>query len=157
MERHEFFLEALSVMERLYGQDVAMTLATAQDNRPNARVVDVCFIGGAFYAVSHRSTAKMREIAENPYVALNHQLFVARGAAECAGHPLDAGNEALRTALSKAFCKFYRLHVDEGDPGTCIVKISPSWALVFADGFKYVADFEKRTATRQLFATDIIL
>ncbi len=157
MERHEFFLEALSAMTRLYGQDVPMTLATAQDNRPNARVVDVCFTGGAFYATSHLSSAKMREIANNPHVALNHQLFVARGTAEYAGHPLDAGNEALREALAQAFHKFYGRHVNEGDRGTCILKITPSWALVFADGFKYVADFEKKTATRQLFTTDIIL
>jgi hypothetical protein len=32
--------------------------------------VDVCFIGGTFYAVSHRFTAEMREIAANPHVAL---------------------------------------------------------------------------------------
>lgn len=157
MERHEYFLEALSAMDRLYGQDVPMTLATAQDNHPNARVVDVYFTGGAFYATTHLASAKMREIAKNPCVALNHQLFVARGIAEYAGHPLDAGNEALRGALAQAFHKFYSRHVNERDPGTCILKITPSWALVFADGFKYIADFEKKTATRQLFTTDIIL
>ena len=144
-------------MERLYGQDVPMTLATAQDNQPNARVVNVYFSGGVFYVTSHLASAKMREIAKNPHVALNHQLFVARGTAENAGHPLNAGNEALREALAKAFYKFYGRHVNEGDPGTCILKITPVWALVFADGFKYIADFEKKTASRQLFTTDIIL
>ena len=45
------------------------------------------------------------------------------GPARRAGHPLAAGNEALRGELMRAFYKFYSRHVDEGDPGTCILKI----------------------------------
>ena len=151
------FEEALKAMARLYGQDVPMSLATAEGDKPDIRVVDVYFLDGAFYAVTHGKSNKMREIANNPNVALNHMLFVARGAAESIGHPLAAGNEALRGELMRAFYKFYSRHVDEGDPGTCILKISPAWALVFADDFKYIVDFSEKVATRQPFVVDILV
>jgi len=151
-----YFEEALRAMEKLYGQDVPMSLATADGDRPNARVVDVCFLDGAFYAVTHLGSNKMKEIAKNPHVALNHALFVARGRAECVGHPCASGNEALRGVLQEVFRKFYSRHVDENDPGACYLKIEPDWALVFDSGFKYVVDFPKRRATRQPFVTDII-
>lgn len=158
MESSEaFFHEALSAMEDLYGRDVPMSLATVDGDRPDIRVVDAYFIGGAFYVVTHLQSGKMREILKNPRVALNHQLFVARGVAENIGHPLTKGNETLRGALQRAFVKFYGRHVDESDPDTCILKITPEWALVFAGGFKYIADFTQKTATRQPFVPDIIL
>jgi general stress protein 26 len=157
METASYFEEAVRAMELLYGEDVPMSLATCDGDRPNVRVIDVYFLEGAFYAVTHRKSCKMQEIAKNPRVALNHQLFVARGEAEDLGHPLDAGNGALRETLMRAFHKFYSRHVDENDPDTCILKIVPAWALVFANDYKYVADFDRKTATRQPFVADIIL
>lgn len=156
VENISHFEEAVRAMETLYGQDVPMTLATVDGDAPNARVIDVYFHRGAFYAVTHLKSHKMLEIAKNPNVALNHDLFVARGRAENLGHPLDAGNEALRAELRRAFCKFYARHVDEGDPGTCFLRIDPYWALVFADDCKYVVDFKEGTATWQHFVQDII-
>ncbi len=152
-----YFSEAVAAMETLYGRDVPMSMATVDGDRPGVRVVDVYFFGGAFYAVTHRKSAKMREISKNPNVALNHLLFVTRGRAESVGHPLAEGNEALRGELTRAFSKFYARHVNENDPDTCILKIAPEWALVFANGFKYAADFKTMSATRQFFVTDILL
>ena len=81
---------------------------------------------------------------------------MARGRAECGGHPCAPGNEALRGTLQKVFCKFYSRHVDENDPGTCILKIAPRWALVFDGGYKYILDFPEGRATRESFAADIL-
>jgi general stress protein 26 len=117
----------------------------------------VYFLDGAFYAVTYLESSKMREIAKNPHVALNHMLFVARGEAKNIGHPLAEGNEALRAELMRAFHKFYSRHVDEGDPNTCILKIAPTWALVFANDFKYIVDFQEKAATRQPFVADILV
>jgi general stress protein 26 len=152
-----YFLEATQAMEKLYGQDVPMSLATVDLGKPNIRVIDVYFLGGAFYAVTYSESHKMREIAIDPHVALNHELFVARGEGENIGHPQAKGNEALRVELQRAFYKFYTRHVNEGDPNTCILKITPAWALVFANDCKYVLDFVNKTATRQHFVVDIIV
>jgi hypothetical protein len=156
-EESAYFEEALRSMEKLYGQDVPMSLATEDGDKPNVRVIDVYFRDGAFYATSHLGSNKMKEIAKNPYVALNHQLFVARGRAECIGHPNDPGNAALRAVLMEVFSKFYTRHVNEDDPGTCFLKIEPDWALVFDGGFKYIADFTEKRASRQPFVADILL
>lgn len=156
-QSREYFDEALAGMEELYGCDVPMSLATIAGDWPGIRVVDVYFAHGAFYITSHAKSCKMLEIAQNPNVALNHQLFVARGIAENIGHPLAAGNEALREELQRAFAKFYSRHVDESDPDTCILRITPTWALVFANGFKYITDFANQTAARLPFVTDILL
>jgi general stress protein 26 len=157
METSAYFQEAVKAMEELYGKDVPMSLATVDGDRPGIRVVDVYFTGGAFYAVTYLESSKMREILKNPNVALNHLLFVVRGAAENIGHPLAVGNEALRQQLMRAFEAFYSRHVDENDPNTCILKITPEWALVFANGFKYIADFKAGTASRQDFIVDIVV
>ncbi len=151
------FEEALEAMGRLYGQDVPMSLATADGDKPNVRVIDVYFLDGAFYAVTYLKSSKMLEIEKNPHVALNHMLFVARGEAENIGHPLAEGNEALRAELMRAFYKFYSRHVDEGDPNTCILKIAPAWALVFANDFKYIVNFQEKAATREPFVSDILV
>ncbi len=156
-QTNAFFLEAVKAMETLYGQDVPMSLATAEGEKPNIRVVDVYFENGAFYTVTHKKSNKMLEIARNPNVALNHLLFVARGTAEDKGHPLAKGNEALRETLMRVFEKFYSRHVDEHDPDTCILKITPAWALVFTDDHKYIADFASKTASRQPFVNDILV
>lgn len=157
MEQKAYFEEALRSMEKLYGRDVPMSLATAEGARPNVRVIDVYFRDGAFYAVTHLGSNKMKEIAQNPYVALNHELFVARGRAECIGHPTAPGNMALRAKLMEVFRKFYSRHVDENDPGTCILKIEPDWALVFDGGYKYIVDFPNQCAARQPFVAEIIV
>ena len=149
------FAEALKAMGDLYGQDVPMSLATDDDGSPNVRVIDVYFLDGAFYAVTHMKSCKMREIAKNPRVALNHVLFVARGEAENLGHPRAPGNEALRLELMRAFHKFYSRHVNEDDPDTCILKIAPGWALLFANDCKYIVDFKEKAATCQPFVADI--
>ena len=156
-QTHAFYLEAVKAMEGLYGKDVPMSLATSEGEKPNVRVVDVYFENGAFYTVTYRKSNKMREIALNPHVALNHLLFVARGTAADIGHPLAKGNEALRETLMGVFEKFYSRHVDEHDPDTCILKITPAWALVFTDDSKYIADFITQTASRQPFVNDILV
>ena len=156
-QKRAYFEEALGALEKLYGRDVPMSLATADGDRPNVRVIDVYFRDGAFYATSHKNSNKMKEIAKNPHVALNHELFVARGRAECLGHPNAPGNGALREELMRVFSKFYSRHVDESDPGTCFLKIEPDWALVFDGGCKYIADFREKVSTRQPFVADIIV
>ena len=156
-QTNEYFLEAMKAMEALYGKDVPMSLATAEGEKPNVRVVDVYFENGAFYAVTYKKSSKMREIAKNPHVALNNLLFVARGTGEDIGHPLAKGNEALRETLTRVFEKFYSRHVDEHDPDTCILKIAPAWALVFTDDSKYIADFTTETASKQPFVNDILV
>jgi hypothetical protein len=150
-----FFNEAVSAMTELYGKDVPMSLATVKGDKPNARVVDVYFKDDAFYITSYALSNKMQEISKNPYVALNHNLFVAHGVGENIGHPLDEANKDLRDELRSVFFIFYDRHVNEQDKHTCILKVSLTDALLFAHDYKYIVDFSEKTATREDCVVDI--
>ena len=152
-----YFNEAVSVMKELYGRDVAMSLATVNDDKPNIRVVNAYFKEDTFYITTYTLSHKMKEIVKNPYVALNHNLFVAHGMGKNIGNPLEEGNKNLREELKQVFCAFYDKHVCEEDPNTCILKIDLADALLFANNYKYLIDFNQKTATREDFVVDIIV
>lgn len=155
--RTEYFEEAVSAMHELYGRDVAMSLATVSDGRPNIRMVNAYFKRDAFYIVSYALSNKVKELRLKPNAALNHLLFVAHGVGADLGHPLAESNLSLRAELKEVFSAFYGKHVNEQDKNTCILKISLTDALVFAHDYKYLVDFTHQTASRIPFVTDIIL
>jgi len=98
----------------------------------------------------------MKEIAKNPNVALNYNLFVAHGLGKNVGNPLAERNRDLREELKQVFVVFYDKHVCEEDPNTCILKVDLTDALVFAHDYKYLIDFERKTAARKDFVVDIV-
>lgn len=150
-----YFNEAMTIMKESYGKDVAMSLATVNGDKANARVVDAYYKEFAFYITSYALSNKVKEISKNPNVALNHNLFVAHGIGENIGNPLDEQNRVLRDELRSAFATFYDKHVDEQDKNTCIIKVSLDDALVFAHDYKYLIDFRNQTATREDCVIDI--
>ncbi len=151
-----YFKEALTVMSEQFGQDTVMSLATVNDGKANVRNINAYYKAGAFYITTYALSRKMQEIARNPSVALCYHLFVAHGEGENLGHPLKAENLRLRNELKQVFSAFYDQHVDETDANTCILKITPTDALVFANNYKYRLDFQKATADREDFIVDIV-
>lgn len=150
-----YFDEADAVMKELYGKDVAMSLATVNENKANARVIDAYYKENTFYVTTYALSNKMMEISKNPNVALNHNLFVAHGIGENIGNPLEENNKDLRDELKKVFVSFYDKHVNEQDKNTCILKINLSDALIFTNDYKYIVDFKSKTATREDCVIDI--
>lgn len=151
-----YFNESLDVLNEFYGHDVAMPLATINDDKPNIRVVNTYYKDACFYIATYSLSNKMKEISENPNVALNHNLFVAHGYGKNLGNPLRPQNKALRDELKKVFYAFYDRHVDEKDENTCILKVTLTDAIVFAHDYKYIIDFKNKTSTRQDFIVDIV-
>jgi hypothetical protein len=150
-----YFKEAEAVINELYGKDMPMTLATVNGDKPNVRVIDAYYKENAFYITSYALSNKMKEISKNPNVALGHNLFVAHGVGINLGHPLDEPNASLREELMRVFFAFYDRHVDENDKHTCILKVVLNDALVFAHDYKYIIDFQHRTASREDHINDI--
>lgn len=150
-----YFNEAIEIMKELYGKDIAMSLATVNGDKANARVINAYFKQDAFYVTTYALSNKMKEISVNPSVALNHNLFVAHGIGTNIGNPLDESNLDLREELRRVFVAFYDRHVDEQDENTCILKITLSDALVFAHDYKYYVDFRNQIATREDCVVDI--
>jgi general stress protein 26 len=151
------FKTAITMMEKLYGHDVTLSLATCRDGDVSVRVVNGYYKDGCIYVLTHLSSNKMKQIQHNPKVALCRDLFQATGTAMNIGHPLDEDNKALTPELRRVFSTFYDRHVDEADPGTCILKIQLSWCVVFDNSNKYVVDFCIRAAQRLDFVNDIVM
>lgn len=155
-QESNYFNEATAVMKELYEKDVAMSLATVNANKADIRVVNTYYKDNAFYITTYALSNKMKEIMKNPNAALNHNLFVAHGIGENIGNPLEEHNKKLRDELRNVFSAFYDKHVNEQDKNTCILKISLTDALVFANDYKYIIDFKNQTATREHCVVDIV-
>ena len=125
-----------------FGKDSLIALATVEDGIPYVRTVDAVYIDGAFYVVTYSLSGKMQQIAKNPTVAISGEWFTAHGIGENLGHVLLEKNQAVMDVLSEAFAAWYSNgHTIEADPNTCLLKITLTDGVLFADGTRYDIDF----------------
>lgn len=149
------FDEALEAMKALYGKDIVMALATIDGKKANIRNIDAYYKDKCFYVMTYALSSKMKDIESNPSVALCHNLFVAHGEGKNIKNPTEESNKTLRDELRQVFSAFYDQHVDEADINTCILKITLTDAIVFANDYKYRIDFKTMSAEREDFVVDI--
>ena len=125
-----------------FGKDSLIALATVEDSIPFVRTVDAVYIGGAFYVVTYSLSGKMQQIAKNPTVAISGEWFTAHGIGENLGHVLLDENRAVMDVLRAAFAAWYSNgHTNEADPNTCLLKITLTDGVLFADGIRYDIEF----------------
>ena len=125
-----------------FGKDSLIALATVEDGIPYVRTVDAVYIDGAFYVVTYALSGKMQQIAKNPTVAISGEWFTAHGIGENLGHVLLPENRAVMDILRKAFATWYSNgHTNETDPNTCLLKITLTDGVLFANGIRYDIDF----------------
>lgn len=151
------FEQACMAMERLFGRDTVMVLATYGETGVTARSIDGYYKNGTVYVVSYALSQKAKDIAHSGDAALCCGLNSMKGAAKNLGHPLAEGNQALRDELKEVFSAFYGRHVDEDDEHTCIFAIRLTGALAFEGGMKYVVDYSTATAKAIPFVPDIVV
>jgi general stress protein 26 len=153
----DIFKSATDLMKEQLGHDVIISLATCTENGANVRNVDGYYRDGSVYIVTHAGTHKMKEIDGNPNVAICKDLMCAQGIGENLGNPTSESNKVLREELKKVFVNFYDRHVNESDPGTCILKITLTNAVAFSSDTKYIIDFTNSTASAVPFVNDIVV
>ena len=130
------------ILTQRFGKDSLIALATAENGIPHVRTVDAVYIDGAFYVVTHSLSGKMQQIAKNPTVAISGEWFTAHGIGENLGHVLLPENKEIMDILRAAFAAWYdNGHTNEADPNTCLLKISLTDGVLFADGTRYEIDF----------------
>ena len=109
-----------------------IVLATSTYDKVTARTVSYAAEGLDFYILSWDHHEKIRQIKENPNVALARDNSSIQGVAEILGNPLDeksrTGAEAIKKKRPKEFEIFSRI------PGMIMVKVTPryikSWVRV---------------------------
>lgn len=134
--------EARGLMTERFGRDSVIALATIDEGAPAVREVNGYYEDGVFYVITYELSGKMRQIRENPSVAVCGEWFTARGVAHSLGYLRDPKNEALFLKLKKTFSAWYdNGHIDESDPNTCILSIRLTDGVLCANGTRYEIDF----------------
>jgi nitroimidazol reductase NimA-like FMN-containing flavoprotein (pyridoxamine 5'-phosphate oxidase superfamily) len=102
-----------------------IVLATSKDDEVTARTVSYATERLDFYILSWDHHEKIRQIKENPNVALARDNISIRGVAEILGKPLNeksrTGAKAIQKKRPKEFEIFSRI------PGMIMVKVTPSY------------------------------
>ena len=130
------------IMNRRFGKDSLIALATAVNNIPYVRTVDAFYENGAFYVITYALSNKMKQIESNPAVAVSGEWFTAHGQAENLGYFCKKENTEIAGKLRNAFKEW----IDNGhnnfeDENTCILRIRLTEGVLFSNGSCYNIDF----------------
>lgn len=129
------------LLER-FGKDSIIALATAIDNIPYVRNVDAFYENGAFYVLTHGLSGKMKQIKENPAVALSGEWFTAQGKGVHLGYFGKADNARIAEKMRDVFSAWIdNGHNDFDDINTCILRIELTSGILFSNGKRYEIDF----------------
>ena len=129
------------LLER-FGKDSIIALATAIDNIPYVRNVDAFYENGAFYVLTHGLSGKMKQIKENPTVALSGEWFTAQGKGVQLGYFGKADNARIAKKMRDVFSAWIdNGHNDFDDINTCILRIELTSGILFSNGKRYEIDF----------------
>jgi general stress protein 26 len=134
--------EALKIMDERFGHDCLISVATIDGKRPAVRIVNSYYEDGSFYTVTYALSNKMKQIINNPEVAICGEWFTAHGTGENIGHPGDEKNLELMMKLREVFKEwYYNGHTNEEDPHTCILRIRLTDGVLYSHGRKFEIDF----------------
>ncbi|MBQ7230838.1 MAG: pyridoxamine 5'-phosphate oxidase family protein [Oscillospiraceae bacterium] len=129
------------LLER-FGKDSIIALATAIDNIPYVRSVNSFYENGAFYVLTHGLSNKMKQIEENPTVALSGEWFTAQGKGVHLGYFGKADNARIAEKMRDVFSAWIdNGHNDFDDINTCILRIELTNGILFSNGKRYEIDF----------------
>ncbi len=134
--------EVEAILLERFGKDSVMALATAVDNVPYVRTVDAFYENGAFYVLTHGLSGKMKQIGQNPAVALSGEWFTARGKGVNLGYFGKKENASIASKMRQVFSAWIdNGHNNFDDPNTCILRVQLTEGILFSNGICYEIDF----------------
>lgn len=134
--------ETEAVLLERFGKDSVVALATSADNVPYVRNVDAFYEDGAFYVLTHGLSNKMKQIEQNPTVALSGEWFTAQGTGTNMGYFGKAENAAVANRMKQVFSAWIdNGHNNFDDVNTCILCVKLTSGVLFANGIRYEIDF----------------
>lgn len=134
--------EAQRILNKRFGHDTEIALATAVDDLPSVRTVNAFYEDGSFYVLTSASSNKMRQIRKNPHVAVSGDWFTAHGTGEDLGPITAPRNQVLLEKLRNVFSAWYENgHINEKDGDTHILRIHLTDGVLMAHGTRYLLDF----------------
>jgi len=135
-------LETKEIMNERFGKDNIIAIATVKDGKPYVRNVNGFYEDGAFYIITYALSNKMKQIEENPHVAISGDWFTAHGKGINLGWFCKDENKDIAEKLRKAFQEWIdNGHNNFDDENTCILCIRLTDGILFSHGTKYDIDF----------------
>lgn len=130
------------IMKERFGKDQIIAIATVQDGKPYVRNVDGYYEDGAFYVITYALSNKMKQIEENPHVAISGDWFTAHGKGVNLGWFGKEENKNIAEKLKKAFQEWIdNGHNNFDDENICILCIQLTDGILFSQGTRYDIDF----------------
>ncbi len=130
------------ILSERFGKDSLISLATAADNVPYVRTVNAFYEDGAFYVLTYGLSNKMRQIGENPTVAISGDWFTARGKGANLGFFGKPENARIANKMREVFAEWIgNGHNDFSDENTCILCVKLTEGVLFSHGTRYDIDF----------------
>lgn len=130
--------EVEEIMKERFGKDMIIALATTEKGVPYVRSVDAYYENGAFYIITYALSNKMRQIAENPVVAIAGDWFTAHGKGINLGYFGKEENSLIAGKLRNAFAEW----IDNGhnnfeDENTIILCVELTDGVLLSHGTRY--------------------
>lgn len=134
--------ETESILVERFGKDSIIALATTVDNIPYVRSVDAFYENGSFYVLTYGLSNKMKQIAQNPTVALSGEWFTAQGRGVNLGYFGKVENSGIANKMKQVFSAWIdNGHNNFDDINTCILCIQLTSGVLFSNGTRYEIDF----------------
>lgn len=125
-------------MKERFGRDTVIALATYDTETPYVRFVNTYYEDGAFYVITYALSNKMRQIGQNPVVAVAGEWFTAHGNAIDLGWFDKGENSTIAEKLKNAFAAWINNgHNDFDDPNTIILCIRITDGVLFSHGTRF--------------------
>ena len=138
----KFPTEAQNIMNDRFQKDSLIAIATMDGNTPCVRAVNSYYEDGCFYIVTYALSGKMKQIAENPIVAVCGDWFTGHGIGENLGWIRKESNAELAEKLHTAFAAWYdNGHNNDEDTNTVILRIRMTDGILLHHGTKFDIDF----------------
>lgn len=130
--------EAEKIMIERFGKDTVIALATVEDGVPYVRSVNAYYENGVFYIITYALSNKMRQIKNNPIVAISGEWFTAHGEAINLGYFKREENRLSAEKLKNAFAEWIdNGHNDFDDENTIILCVKLTDGLLLSNGTGY--------------------
>lgn len=130
--------EVEEIMVERFGKDTVIALATTENKVPYVRYVNAYYENGAFYIITHSLSNKMKQIENNPLVAVASEWFTAHGKGTNLGNFCRNENSIVAEKLNSIFAEWIdNGHNDFNDENTIILRIDLTDGLLFSHGRRY--------------------
>ena len=136
--------DAEKIMIERFGKDSLIALATTVDNMPYVRSVNSFYADGSFYVLTYGLSNKMKQIQQNPFVAIAGDWFTASGRGINLGYFGKKENTEVADKMKVVFSEWINNgHNNFDDENTCILRIELTDGVLLSHGTRYDIDFTK--------------